>query len=303
MLDDVQMKAFLEELGERRAFIDKHLPYFMPSQNEYPPVIHQAMHYAVFNGGKRLRPILVLEAARLVGGAEDKALPVACAIEMIHAYSLVHDDLPAMDDDDYRRGKPTCHRVFGEANAILAGDALLTRGFEVMAAAATRPGIDSNQLIKVIQEVAEAAGSGGMIGGQVIDLESEGNSISLQVLQTMHDKKTGALFRACLRSGPLLFGVEDERLKALTCYAEKFGLGFQITDDILDVEGDQALTGKPVGSDEKSQKATYPSILGLDTARKMACECIEEAVKSLEIFGSEAMFLKNLASYLLLRKA
>lgn len=299
----VDVGSLLEELGKRRAYIDNQLTRFMPPATDYPPNIHQAMHYAIFNGGKRLRPILTLEAARVAGGEVEKALPVACAIEMIHSYSLVHDDLPAMDDDDFRRGKPTCHRVFGEANAILTGDALLTLAFEVLAGTNGLPGIDPARVLKVIREVAVAAGSNGMVGGQVVDLDSEGKQIDILELQTMHRKKTGALFRACLRSGALLFGVEDRRLEALTRYADGFGLGFQITDDILDVEGDVRLIGKPVGSDTKNQKVTYASLLGMDAARKMAQTCIQEAVDSLDIFGPEADFLRNLAYYILERKS
>ncbi|NLU50506.1 MAG: polyprenyl synthetase family protein [Syntrophomonadaceae bacterium] len=294
---------FVRQLQERQAYIDRHLVRFMPPAGSYPPVIHQAMHYAVFNGGKRLRPTLVLEAARAVGGEVEKALPTACAIEMIHCYSLVHDDLPAMDDDDLRRGKPTCHKVFGEANAILTGDALLTLAFEVLAGSASIPGLEPVQVMKVIHEVAVAAGSQGMIGGQVLDLEAEGAEISLELLKDIHSRKTGALFRACLRSGSMLFGVEDERLKALTRYAESFGLGFQVTDDILDVEGDEQVIGKPVGSDRKNEKATYPYLLGLDEARRVARTCIQEAVESLAPFGPEADFLRNLAHYVLERQS
>ncbi|ADI01217.1 polyprenyl synthetase family protein [Syntrophothermus lipocalidus] len=295
--------TFEGELADKKAYVEKFMREFMPPENAYPQVIHRAMHYAVFNGGKRLRPILVLESAQVVGKDLTRALPVACAMEMIHSYSLVHDDLPAMDDDDLRRGKPTCHKVFGEANAILTGDALLTLAFEIMTACAELPGMEPRYVAKVVRETARAVGSLGMVGGQVLDLELEGKDTDFFTLKTLHSKKTGALFRACLRAGALLFGVEDERLQALTRYAENFGLAFQITDDILDVEGDEKITGKPVGSDEKKQKVTYPSLLGMDEAKKLAKSSVEEAVESLNVFGAEADFLRNLALYLLHRRS
>jgi len=295
--------TFEGELSDKKAYVEKFMREFMPPENAYPQVIHRAMHYAVFNGGKRLRPILVLESAQVVGKDLTRALPVACAMEMIHSYSLVHDDLPAMDDDDLRRGKPTCHKVFGEANAILTGDALLTLAFEIITVCADLPGMDPRYVAKVVRETARAVGSLGMVGGQVLDLELEGKDTDFFTLKTLHSKKTGALFRACLRAGALLFGVEDERLQALTRYAENFGLAFQITDDILDVEGDEKITGKPVGSDEKKRKVTYPSLLGMDEAKKLAKSSVEEAVESLNVFGAEADFLRNLALYLLHRRS
>ncbi len=293
---------FESELAEKKAHVEKFMREFMPPETAYPRVIHQAMHYAVFNGGKRLRPILVLESAQVVGKDPNRALPVACAMEMIHTYSLVHDDLPAMDDDDFRRGKPTCHKVFGEANAILTGDALLTLAFEIMAACAELPWMDPRCVAKVIRETARAIGSLGMVGGQVLDLELEGKNSDFFTLKTLHSKKTGALFKACLRAGALLFGVEDQRLDALTRYAENLGLAFQITDDILDVEGDESTIGKPVGSDQKKGKVTYPSLLGMEEAKRLAESSVRDAVDSLRVFGSEADFLRGLAMYLLHRK-
>jgi geranylgeranyl diphosphate synthase type II len=200
------MKLIASELEARKELIDSHLKRYLSFENPYPRIIHEAMEYAVLNGGKRLRPILVLEGARIAGGKIESAIPVACAVEMIHTYSLVHDDLPAMDNDDYRRGKPTCHKVFGEANAILAGDALLTLAFEILAGSRLNQEIAPTNLLKVIEEIARAVGSRGMIGGQVIDLESEGKDIDYQTLATMHCLKTGELFRASLRSGAILCG-------------------------------------------------------------------------------------------------
>lgn len=300
MLD---LEDFTRQLQERQDYVEANLPRFMPSPHDYPPVLYEAMHYAVFNGGKRLRPLLVLEGARLVGGELEPVLPFACAMEMIHSYSLVHDDLPAMDDDDYRRGQPTCHKVFGEANAILAGDALLTRAFEVMAHADSTAGLEARWVVKAIQEAAIAAGSQGMIGGQVLDLEAEGKELNLEQLKAIHSRKTGALFRASLRSGALIYGVQDERLQALTDYAEGFGLGFQITDDILDVEGDEQALGKPVGSDARNEKMTYPQLIGIEDARRLAQTCLQEAIDRLKIFGVEAEFLRSLAFYMLERKS
>ncbi|MDH7498155.1 MAG: polyprenyl synthetase family protein [Syntrophomonadaceae bacterium] len=293
--------SFAEELRRRQQLVEEHLPAFLPDPETFPPVIHQAMHYALFNGGKRLRPLLLLEAARVAGGDAEQVMPFACAVEMIHSYSLVHDDLPAMDDDDYRRGKPTCHRVFGEANAILAGDALLTQAFAVMTSSALQGRLDPRRALRAMVEIATAAGSTGMIGGQVIDLASEGQHPALEQLQAMHRMKTGALFVACLRSGAILAGAAAAVVDAFTAYGDALGLCFQITDDILDIEGDATVIGKPVGSDLKHDKATYPALVGLEQARAMARDCSRTAVASLQGFGPEADFLRGLASYVLER--
>lgn len=293
---------FAAEMNARKALIETALEKYMPPSDVMPPAIHEAMRYAVFNGGKRLRPILVIEGARAAGGDIELALPAACAIEMIHSYSLVHDDLPAMDDDDLRRGKPTCHIVYGEAMAILAGDALLTGAFELLADMKAASAIEPLNSLKVVCEIAKAAGSQGMIAGQVVDLDSEGKLINEQTLRYMHRNKTGALIRASLVSGALLFGASDEVLQALGSYADHFGLAFQITDDILDVEGDQAEIGKPVGSDIRHEKSTFVSLFGLDESRKMAQENIRLAKQSLVSFGEEADFLRSLADYILVRR-
>ncbi|NLG33487.1 MAG: polyprenyl synthetase family protein [Syntrophomonadaceae bacterium] len=297
------MKLIASELETRKELIDSHLKRYLSFENPYPRIIHEAIEYAVLNGGKRLRPILVLEGARIAGGTIESVLPVACAVEMIHTYSLVHDDLPAMDNDDYRRGKPTCHKVFGEANAILTGDALLTLAFEILAGSHLDQAIAPTNLLKVIEEIARAVGSRGMIGGQVIDLESEGKNIDYQTLATMHCLKTGELFRASLRSGAILCGVSKTVLAALDNDAYHFGLAFQITDDILDIRGNQALIGKPVGSDEKNGKTTYPSLLGLDKSEQLARDNVSKCMESLVSFGDEADFLRKLAFYILNRNS
>ncbi len=290
------------ELKSRKDMIDSALDQIMPDENTRPKSIHQAMRYVLFNGGKRLRPILVLEGGRLVGGEMKKALPLACAIELIHSYSLVHDDLPAMDDDDFRRGKPTCHKVFGEALAILVGDALLTLAFELMAMMQDQ-GIKSVNVLKAWNELARAAGSQGMIAGQVIDLESEHKEVDEETLRYMHKNKTGALFRASLKAGALIFDANEEQLQALEGFADHFGLAFQITDDILDVEGEETVTGKPTGSDIRGDKATYVSVYGLSEARRMAKTSVDLAIKSLGVFGDEANFLKRVAQNILERQS
>ena len=259
----------------------------------------RAMEYSLMAGGKRLRPILLMAAADAVNGTGEKFITVADALEMIHTYSLIHDDLPAMDDDDYRRGKLTNHKVFGEATAILAGDALLTLAFEV---ALRQKDVAPEILLKVLEEISTAAGAAGMVGGQAIDLRSEGIQIDFATLKLMHRGKTGALFRAAIRSGAILAQASEKKLEALTRYAENFGLAFQITDDILDVTGDEKILGKPTGSDEKNLKSTYVSLTSLDAAKNFAQAAVDEALDALKNFGSEANFLRELVQYLIARK-
>lgn len=297
---ELDYQQIRQELQKRKEYVDSCLEKYLSDTDAFPPVIHQAMHYAVFNGGKRLRPILVFEGAALAGGDRLSVVPAACALEMIHSYSLVHDDLPAMDDDDFRRGKPTCHRVYGEANAILTGDALLTRAFDLLAQN-VQQGVDPMRVLTVIQEVSQAAGSRGMVGGQVLDLESEGKILDEQGLETIHRLKTGELFKAALRAGALLAGIDEEKLNCLDRYARCFGLAFQITDDILDVKGDENLIGKPVGSDEKNDKITYPRLYGLEGACVLARENVEACLESLQGFDESADFLRGLALFLLER--
>ena len=259
----------------------------------------QAMEYSLMAGGKRLRPILLMAAADSINGKGESYLQVASAFEMIHTYSLIHDDLPAMDNDDYRRGKLTNHKVFGEAMAILAGDALLTLAFEV---ALRQKDVPHEILFAVLEEISKAAGVSGMVGGQVIDLRSEGIQIDLATLKLMHMGKTGALFRAAIRCGALLAQADGEKLTALTRYAEDFGLAFQITDDILDVEGDAQILGKATGSDVKNNKSTYVTLTSLEEAKRLAKEAVDDALTALENFGAEAEFLRGLVQFLIGRK-
>ena len=259
----------------------------------------RAMEYSLMAGGKRLRPILLMAAADAVGAVGEKFITVADALEMIHTYSLIHDDLPAMDDDDYRRGKLTNHKVFGEATAILAGDALLTLAFEVIL---RQRDVPNEILLAVLREISTAAGAAGMVGGQAIDLRSEGVHIDLATLKKMHAGKTGALFKAAIRSGALLAQADEKILHDLTRYAEAFGLAFQITDDILDVTGDEKILGKPIGSDAKNFKATYVSLTSLADAKKLAEESVAEALDALKNFGTEADFLRELVNFLLARE-
>lgn len=285
-------------LKERCTIIDQHLDTLVNLENVYPAVIFEAMRYSLFAGGKRLRPILLMAAADAVGGSGDDCLNVACGLEMIHTYSLIHDDLPAMDNDDFRRGKLTSHKVFGEGIAVLAGDALLTAAFDVML---SQPGIKAELLIKVVREIANAAGPAGMVGGQTVDLISEGKTIDVDTLKYMHKAKTGGLFKAALRAGAILAGGSGTQIHALSKYADNFGLAFQITDDILDVTGTQDKLGKPVGSDMRNQKATYVTLFTLETARQMAQQAVDEALNSLKSFGSEADILRELVKYLTIR--
>lgn len=259
----------------------------------------RAMEYSLMAGGKRLRPILLMAAADAINGAGEKFITVADALELIHTYSLIHDDLPAMDDDDYRRGKLTNHKVFGEATAILAGDALLTLAFEVVL---RQEDVPPEILLNVLKEISIAAGVAGMVGGQAIDLRSEGVQIDLATLKLMHMGKTGALFKAAIRSGAILAQADNKKLNALTRYAEAFGLAFQITDDILDVTGDAKILGKATGSDAKNHKATYVSLTSIDEAKRLSQTTVDEALNALSDFGSEADFLRGLVQYLIARE-
>jgi len=263
----IDLQAYLKE---RRALVDQSLEAFLPPEDTPPPSVHRAMRYSVMAGGKRLRPILVIAGTEAVGGAPDTVMPTACALELIHTYSLIHDDLPAMDDDDYRRGRPTSHKVFGEAIAILAGDALLTLAFRLIADNAPLVK-DPTVLRDVVAEVAGAAGTFGMVGGQVVDIESEGKTISAQTLEYIHRHKTAALIRASLRVGALLGGGDARAVETISEAGSDLGLAFQIIDDILDVEGSLAELGKTAGSDERKGKATYPSVHGLGEASGPLC--------------------------------
>ncbi|HHW14192.1 MAG TPA: hypothetical protein GXX28_04565 [Firmicutes bacterium] len=286
--------------GEARR-IEAALAAALPPAEAPPGLLHQAMRYATLGGGKRLRGFLVLLAAEAVGGRPEPVLPAACAVELIHAYSLIHDDLPCMDDDDWRRGRPSAHRVFGEALALLAGDALLTLAFETLVSGGRRAGLPSELLVRAVGELALAAGSLGMVGGQTEDLLAEGRPADLAGLTEIHRRKTGALIRASVRLGALLSGAHAGRLAALTRYAEALGLAFQITDDLLDVEGDAAKTGKAVGRDAALAKATFPALLGVEGARQQAREAVAGAREALTELGGCGALLGELADFILER--
>lgn len=291
---------FKEYCSEKIHLIEAELLNILQEDESIEPILCEAMQYSLMAGGKRLRPILLMAAAEAVGEKGSKYLKVACALEMIHTYSLIHDDLPAMDNDDYRRGKLTNHKVYGEAMAILAGDALLTKAFEVMA---SQRDVEPANLVKVIGEMSKAAGQTGMVGGQAIDLLSENKSITADRLKLMHQAKTGALFQTAIRSGAILANTTEEQLVALTCYADNFGLAFQITDDILDVVGTEENIGKPVGSDERNHKSTYVSLYSIEKAKEMANDAVNNALEALNIFGEEAEFLRIIVKYLISRNS
>jgi geranylgeranyl diphosphate synthase type II len=292
------LKKYLEE---RRRLVDAALEKFLPGEGEWPPRLHEAMLYSIRAGGKRLRPILAIAACEALGASIDRVMPVATAIEMIHTYSLIHDDLPAMDDDELRRGKPTNHKIYGEALAILAGDALLTEAFRLMARHRHRE-VDPTVLMEVIESIADAAGSKGMAGGQVMDLESEKKKISLSELEKLHRHKTGRLMKISVEAGARLGGGTAAQVETLGLYGEKIGLAFQIADDVLDIEGGEEI-GKDVGSDLANEKATYPSLLGLSSSKELAGKMVEEAVSLLQSFDEKAEPLREIARYVVNRKS
>ena len=281
-----------------RALVEEGLVRELRTDEAFDARLAESMEYSLTAGGKRLRPILLMAAADAAGGRGEDYLTSACAVEMIHTYSLIHDDLPAMDDDDYRRGKLTNHKVYGAGLATLAGDALLTMAFELLA---RQQGVPAETMLRVVREISEAVGANGMVGGQALDLASEGKRIDMDTLRRMHMAKTGALFRASVRSGAILGGADEAQLAALTEYAEAFGLAFQITDDILDVTGDAAAIGKPVGSDERNHKSTYVTLTSLEEAKRLAREAADRAHEALAPLGGKAAFLDELAEYLVTR--
>jgi geranylgeranyl diphosphate synthase type II len=278
-----------------RSAVEDALDAALPPEGDWPATIHRAVRYSLFAGGKRIRPLLVLAAGEAIGGARGELLPYACAVEMIHTYSLIHDDLPAMDNDDLRRGKPTSHKVFGEAIAILAGDALLTRAFHLLAElpAGTGDAVVRRRLA-ASAELGLACGTTGLIGGQVMDLESEGKTIDAAALERLHRAKTGALLRASVRGGAILGGASDEDLSRLTRYADAIGLAFQVVDDVLDSTEDASRLGKTAGKDQAAQKATYVSVHGLERARQLAATLREDALAALQPLGPRAALLAAL---------
>ncbi|MBI4379072.1 MAG: polyprenyl synthetase family protein [Nitrospinae bacterium] len=291
-----------EYLGEMKTLIDNTLDRYIPADTVYPPDIYKSIRYSLFAGGKRLRPILVIASAETVGGNREDVLPFACAIEMIHTYTLIHDDLPALDNDDLRRGKPTNHKEFGEAIAILAGDALLTMAFQIMSEPSAFSLKSSTLILKSIHEIAKAVGVSGTIGGQVVDIQATGKKLDIPTLEYIHTHKTGEMILSAVRVGAILSGCEDDELHALTCYGENIGLAFQVMDDILDVEGESEIMGKTRGSDEKMRKVTYPSVFGLSESKKIASRLIENSIQSMEMFGERGEILKDISEYIIARR-
>jgi len=290
-------------LAESKRRVDACLESLLPPESSYPASIHQAMRYSIFAGGKRLRPILVLAAGESVGGDSAVLLPLGSAIEMMHTYSLIHDDLPALDNDDLRRGQPTCHKVYGEAMAILAGDALLTVGYQVLAGLPGVAGGDATR-IALIRTIASATGTiDGMIGGQVVDLESEGKPVTPDLLEYIHRSKTGALLAACTRCGGLAAGADVDQVAALSQYGRQIGLAFQIVDDILDVTSSSEALGKTPGKDQKARKATYPALFGLEDSRTKAADYAAGAIEAIRDLGERAEPLRALARFVLQRSA
>ncbi len=286
-------------LKSRQKRIDRALERYLPKEKTRPPTIHKAMRYSLFAGGKRLRPILCLAAAETCGGKIDNALPLACALECIHTYSLVHDDLPSMDNDDFRRGRPTCHKVFGDGIAVLAGDALLTIAFEIVSRVKFSPRYNLSILLR---EIAIAAGSRKLIAGQVADLEAEGRSIDMMGLRYIHENKTAAILTTSVRLGAMSAGANPKDLDAITKFGRALGIAFQIIDDTLDVTQTSEKLGKSAGKDAAAKKATYPAVIGLKKSRLEAKRLTRRAHNALSIFDGKAEALHALANYLLERE-
>jgi len=292
----VNIKPYLEKLKER---VDKALDRLMPGKDLKPSKIHRAIRYSVFAGGKRLRPILCLMASEITGHSWQKVMPTACGLELIHTYSLIHDDLPCMDDDDFRRGVPTCHKAFDESTAVLAGDALLTLAFELIASNAEIKNVNSSSVVSALRLISRAAGTRGMVGGQVVDIMSEGKKISPAALHFMHMHKTGALITASLEAGAVVAGADKRHIGALRQYGEAVGLAFQLTDDILNLVGDAKKMGKSTGTDLSKKKATYPALYGIDKTREKVGKLIRRAQQELRIFKPEKSEpLRKLALYI-----
>lgn len=281
---------FKKLFKEKQEKVEKALDLWLPLEKSDPKIVHKAMRYSALAGGKRLRPVLCLAACEALGGNENEALPFACALELIHTYSLVHDDLPCMDNDDFRRGKPTNHKVFGEGMAVLAGDALLTLAFEWMT---MENHVSPDLKVRVIQEIAQGSGTQGMVGGQVVDLHFQGKSVGPDELEYIHLNKTARLIQACVKSGALVGGGSESALKSISEYGRVLGLAFQITDDLLDVLGSAKKMGKAVGKDAQLAKATYPGLFGIETSKKMVKDLIEEGRKAIAFLGEKKFFLEQ----------
>ncbi|MBI5816058.1 MAG: polyprenyl synthetase family protein [Nitrospinae bacterium] len=287
--------------NEIRAIVDDAMDRLVPPSATHPAVLHEAMRYSLFAGGKRLRPTLAMAACDAVGGARSRVVPFAVALEAIHTYTLIHDDLPAMDNDDYRRGLPTSHKKFGEAAAILAGDALLTLAFEIISNLRNFPGVSPETLLEVSRHTANAVGSVGTVGGQMADIQMEGAEGDMASLEYIHIHKTGKLIAASVRGGALLGGGDNDAVNAITEYGKNIGLAFQIVDDILDIEGELASLGKTPGSDTRKKKLTYPALMGVAESRKLASRLTDRAIGHLAILGSGGERLSDLAKYVIAR--
>jgi geranylgeranyl diphosphate synthase type II len=288
-------------ISESKKVVDEYLDKLLPAESEEPATIHKAMRYSIFAGGKRVRPILTLASGESLSGDRKILFHLGAAIEMMHTYSLIHDDLPSLDNDDLRRGLPTCHKVFGDAMAILAGDALMTRCYQVLA---DLPGSGDSTRIAIIREISAATGTvNGMIGGQVVDLESEGKTVHADVLEYIHHSKTGALLTACVRCGALAAGAGDSDLRALTGFGKKIGLVFQIVDDILDVTSSSEVLGKTAGKDVKVKKVTYPALYGIEASRQKARELASAALEDIGNLGKAAIPLREITRFLVRRTA
>ncbi len=295
----MDIKRYLEQ---KRDEVDRFLESVIPGAATPPTTLHESMRYSLLAGGKRVRPILAIAAAEAVGTTSKAIFPVASSLELIHTYSLIHDDLPAMDNDDFRRGKPTNHKVYGDAMAILAGDALLTLAFELCSRPDLMDGLDSARQVQIVRELAYGSGNLGMVGGQVLDIQAENRDIDLAALQNIHKHKTGMLIRAAVRMGAICAGATPTQLDSLTKYAEDAGLSFQIADDVLNVTGTREQLGKDANTDAKRGKKTYPTLCGVDGAKKMADDCTRRAIGRLSAFDAKADPLRELARYITSRR-
>ena len=289
-------------LDQQRQRVDQFLEQSLPDTLRDPEKLYESMRYSLLGGGKRVRPILTIAAAQALGYDNDAMLPFAASLEFVHTYSLIHDDLPAMDDDDYRRGRLTNHKVFGDGMAILAGDALLTMAFELCSRDEGEHDLTVGQQLTIVRELAFGSGHQGMVGGQVMDIQAENQEVELAQLQKIHSHKTGQLIRAAVRIGSIIGGASSMQLQSLTGYAEDIGLAFQIADDVLNMVGTREELGKDAGTDEKRGKKTYPSFFGIDGARQLGNECVERALNRLESFDHQADPLRHMATYIMMRR-
>ncbi len=294
--------AFKKYLEKQRQEIDRFLESVIPPDTQPPEKLHEAIRYSLFAGGKRVRPILTVATAEAFGAPPSSIWAIASTLELIHTYSLIHDDLPSMDNDDFRRGRPTNHKVFGEAMAILAGDALLTLAFEICSRPDCVKDLSPKQQVQLIQELAVGSGNLGMVGGQVFDIQAEGQNIDLPTLQNIHKHKTGMLIRSAVRMGGIVAQATPEQFEALTGYAEEIGLAFQVADDVLNVTGTREELGKNPNTDAERGKKTYPTFLGIEGASTFATECVQRAIDHLQLFDQKADPLRDLAHYITDRK-